>query len=297
MTSKLGKGLEAIIPGFSEAGLYGNINEKNIVEIDIDKIITGVYQPRKNFDAEKLQELAESIKQNGIIQPLVVVKDETESFYKLIAGERRYRASIMAGLQKVPVIIKDYTEDERLEIALIENLQREDLNAIEEAETYKLLMEKYNLTQEDISKKMQKSRPYIANILRLLNLSEYIKDMVRNGELSSAKARTILSIEDETIREKIAKESVEKNLSVKDIENYIKKIYEYENLSDENVNIIYKKSEIEKNRDFVRCIYDKFNIDKNKFFIKLNSLEKKKGTINIKFSSEEELEEILKKIN
>lgn len=295
MTSKLGKGLEAIIPGFSESVLYGDINEKNIVEIDIDKIITGVYQPRKNFDAEKLQELAESIKQNGIIQPLVVVKDDTEFFYKLIAGERRYRASMMAGLQKVPVIIKDYTEDERLEIALIENLQREDLNAIEEAETYKLLMEKYNLTQEDISKKMQKSRPYIANILRLLNLSDDIKDLVRNGKLSSAKARTILSIEDETIREKIAKESVEKNLSVKDIENYIKKIYE--NVSDEDVNIIYKKSEMEKSRDFIQSFYDKFNIDKNKFFIKINSLEKKKGTIGIKFNSEEELEEILKKIN
>ena len=287
MTSGLGKGLEAIIPGWNEAGLN---SDKRIIEAEVGKIKTGIYQPRKNFDEAKLQELAESIKQKGIIQPLVVVKAEDEN-YNLIAGERRLRAAVLAGLNVVPIIVKEYNEEERFEIALIENLQREDLNAIEEAETYSLLMEKYNLTQDDLSQKIQKSRPYIANTVRLLNLSETIKNYVRESKISSAKARTLLSIEDENIREKIADEVAKNDISVKEIESIISKL--------KNSQPKVKKEMNEEIANGIKLLKEKFVEkfkDKN---VSLNIAEeddKIQGFIKIKFESAERLNEILGKM-
>ncbi|MDR0676690.1 MAG: ParB/RepB/Spo0J family partition protein [Elusimicrobiota bacterium] len=292
MISKLGKGLEAIIPGFKENALYDNEDIKNIVEVEIKYIIAGIYQPRKNFDEQKLKELANSIKEKGIIQPLVVVKDENEGKYKLIAGERRYRAAIIAKLTKVPIIIKNYTDDERLEIALIENLQREDLNVIEEAQTYKILMDKYNLTQEEIGKKFQKSRPYITNTLRLLNLSDNIKNLVIENKISSIKARTLLSVEDENFREKLAENIINNDLSVKQIDLIIKQQKNQNN----NIGDIRQQSQDEKLKIFLDSLYEKFEINKNKYFLKISDIEGCKGSVNIKFNSEEELKNILKKI-
>lgn len=285
MVSKLGKGLEAIIPGFKESTLYDKVTKKDFLEVDIDKIITGEYQPRRDFDIEKLKELSESILDKGIIQPLIVVEDG--NMYKLIAGERRLRASIMAGIKKVPVIIKNYNEDERLEIALIENLEREDLNPIEEAETYKVLIEKYNLTQEGLSKRLKKSRSYITNIIRLLGLSDTIKSMIMSGDISQTKARTLLSISDEELREKVASLVVEKDLSVKDIEKYI-------NL-DRNIN--KKDSNIKKEQiNFIEELTKKFHLDKAKINVKFKDFDKKNGIINIAFHSYDDLLDVIKKI-
>ena len=289
MASGLGKGLEAIIPGWNEAGL--NTDNKRIIEVEIDKIKTGIYQPRKNFDEAKLQELSESIKQKGIIQPLVVVKADNE-FYNLIAGERRLRAAILAGLKTVPIIVKEYTEEERLEVALIENLQREDLNAIEEAETYSLLIEKYNLTQDDLSGRIQKSRPYIANTVRLLSLSETIKNYVRDNKISSSKARTLLSIEDEIVREKIAADVAKNDLSVKEIESIIAKMKDIKpkvkkEISEEIVNgiKILKGKFAEKFKDKNMVL----NIDEES--------DKIQGYIKIKFESAEKLDELIDKMD
>ncbi len=283
MASKLGKGLEAIIPGFKESNLYDKVSKKDFLEVDIDKIIVGEYQPRKNFNIEKLKELSESILDKGLIQPLVVAEDR--GMYKLIAGERRFRASIMAGIKKIPVIIKNYDEDERLEIALIENLEREDLNPIEEAETYKVLIEKYNLTQEDLSKRVKKSRSYITNMMRLLGLSDTIKSMITLGKISQTKARTLLSVMDENLREKLANLIVKEDLSVKNIEKYI------ENFSKKNI----KKEDKEENI-FIQELIKNFHLDNSKFNIKFNDFDKKNGFIKINFTSYKDLLDIMKKI-
>ena len=283
MASKLGKGLEAIIPGFKESNLYDKVSKKDFLEVDIDKIIVGEYQPRKNFNIEKLKELSESILDKGLIQPLVVAEDR--GMYKLIAGERRFRASIMAGIKKIPVIIKNYDEDERLEIALIENLEREDLNPIEEAETYKVLIEKYNLTQEDLSKRVKKSRSYITNMMRLLGLSDTIKSMITLGKISQTKARTLLSVMDENLREKLANLIVKEDLSVKNIEKYIA------NFSKKNI----KKEDKEENI-FIQELIKNFHLDNSKFNIKFNDFDKKNGFIKINFTSYKDLLDIMKKI-
>ncbi|MCP4482704.1 MAG: ParB/RepB/Spo0J family partition protein [bacterium] len=277
----LGKGLEAIIPGWSEETVK-NINESDILDIKIEHIKTGVYQPRKTFNEETLKELARSIEAKGIIQPLVVIKDQGN--YILIAGERRLRAAAIAGLNKVPVIVRQYSEEERLEIALIENLQREDLNAIEEAETYALLMEKHKFRQEDLAEHVNKSRSHVANILRLLSLSDSIKLLLVNGDLSSAKARTLLSEPDEQRRERLAKKAVINALSVKDIENLIRK---------KNPKSVRVNKEL---RQYVKELKEKFNQKFTSSNISLDVKENEnnvKGDIKIKFGSAEELNKIL----
>jgi ParB family chromosome partitioning protein len=288
MATGLGKGLEAIIPGWNEAGL--NNDSKRILEIGTEKIKTGIYQPRKNFDEAKLQELAESIRQKGVIQPLVVVKAE-DDFYNLIAGERRLRASILAGLKTVPVIVKEYGEEERLEIALIENLQREDLNSIEEAETYDLLIEKYNLTQDELSQRIQKSRPYITNTMRLLNLSETIKNYVRENKISSSKARTLLSVENEELREKLAVNVVQNDLSVKDIEEFIAKSNNPSQKTKKQKNL-----EIEaKIKEMKKIIKDKFKSKDIALNISLEN-DQLQGCIKINFNSYEDFEDRIKRL-
>ena len=288
MSTGLGKGLEAIIPGWNDVGL--NNDTKRIIEVETSKIKTGIYQPRKNFDESKLQELAESIKQKGIIQPLVVVKADG-GFYNLIAGERRLRSAILAGLKTVPIIVKEYNEDERLEIALIENLQREDLNSIEEAETYDLLLEKHNLTQDELAQRVQKSRPYITNIIRLLNLSEKIKNYVREGKISSAKARTLLSIEDETVREKIATEIAKNDISVKEIESIISKLKDAKPKAKKEIN-----EEIANGIKNLKAIFAEKFKDGNISLHIAEEHEKIQGFIKIKFESAADFENQIKKL-
>ncbi len=223
MAKGLGKGLSALFSDTEEA--YEQATEEVVVnkevnEIDIDKIIANPNQPRKNFDKAALDELATSIKEHGVIMPIVVNKEKDGKFM-IIAGERRYRASILAGLTAIPAVVKDYTEREVEEISLIENLQREDLNPIEAATAMKRLMDEYALTQEELASKIGKSRPAIANTLRLLSLSEEVIALVREGKLSSGHARALVPVPEE-LQLPLAVEAVKNGYSVRVLEQKVK---------------------------------------------------------------------------
>ncbi|NLY17995.1 MAG: ParB/RepB/Spo0J family partition protein [Clostridiaceae bacterium] len=215
MRKGLGKGLGALLDSENILKETSAVSEIKINEIEPNRD-----QPRKQFDQEKLENLADSIRQHGVVQPIIVKKNE--SGYSIIAGERRWRAAKIAGLKTIPAIVKDLTTREIMEIALIENLQREDLNPLEEAEAYKKLIDEHGLTQEAISKIVGKSRAAIANSIRLLSLSETVKEMLVNELLSPGHARTLITIEDEEKQNRLAKTIVEKNLNVRETEKLIK---------------------------------------------------------------------------
>lgn len=214
----LGKGLgvNALIPEVLE-------NEEILKSADtlpLNEIEPNREQPRKTFDKEKLQALADSIREHGVVQPLIVVREE--NYYKIVAGERRWRAARMAGLKEVPVIIREYTSLEAEEIALIENLQRENLNPLEEAAGYRQLMDKFGLTQEEVSQKMGKSRPAIANALRLFALPADVQKMVETDVLSVGHAKVLLGLGDAKRISELAKEIVQKGLNVRQAEALVK---------------------------------------------------------------------------
>ncbi len=214
MKKGLGKGLGALLDS-------DNIlqDSSGVSEISINEIEPNTNQPRKNFDQEKIRGLAESIQQHGVVQPIIVKK--LDKGYSIIAGERRWRASKIAGLKTIPAIIKDMSSREIMEIALIENIQREDLNPIEEAEAYQKLMEEHGLTQESLSKLVGKSRAAIANSVRLLSLSEKVKEMLVDELLTPGHARTLITIDNAEKQGKIAGEIIEKRLSVRETEKFI----------------------------------------------------------------------------
>lgn len=196
------------------------ITDENLLTVDLDKLKAREDQPRKNFDDDSLEELANSIKADGVIQPIVVRKVGDK--YEIIAGERRFRASKLAGLEKVPIVIKNVSDRKARELALVENIQREDLNPIEEAISLKTLMEEYKLTQQELSDIVGKSRSYIANNLRLLNLSDYIKEYLIRGELSPSQGRTLLSLETEEERKKYLDKLLVKEVNIRDVEKKAK---------------------------------------------------------------------------
>lgn len=196
------------------------ITDENLLTVDLDKLMAREDQPRKSFDDNSLKELANSIKADGVIQPIVVRK--VEDRYEIIAGERRFRASKLAGLEKVPVVVKNVTDRKARELALVENIQREDLNPIEEAISLKTLMEEYKLTQQELSDIIGKSRSYIANNLRLLNLSDHIKEYLIRGELSPSQGRTLLSLETDEERNKYLDKLLVKEVNIRDVEKKAK---------------------------------------------------------------------------
>jgi len=214
MKSKgLGRGLDAL---FSEsASQYAN-NTNQVVEVAIGDIDPNSNQPRKHFDHQSLEQLAESISQTGVLQPILLVKDGER--YQILAGERRWRAARLAGLLRIPSLIRDADQVSRLEIALIENLQREDLNPIEEAAAVRSLMDECGLTQDAVSKRLGRSRPAIANLLRLLTLPQQIQDMVVEGKLSAGHARALAAIDSRTRQIQLAQLAVDQDLSVRQIE-------------------------------------------------------------------------------
>ena len=230
----LGRGLESLF-GFyddisnekitNDAPIKENksvqIKTNTVTEMDINKIFPNPNQPRKHFDEEALQELSNSIKIHGIIQPIVVNKDDDDK-YMIIAGERRWRASRLAGLTSVPVVIKNYTEKQVKEVSLIENLQREDLNPIEAARAIKQLMEEYNFTQEAVAERIGKSRSNITNTLRLLALDPEVIKMVEEGKLSSGHARALVVVEDANQQIKLARNACDGKMSVRDLEKAVK---------------------------------------------------------------------------
>lgn len=215
----LGKGLDALFENLSESNSTPaeTFSPKEVTEIRITEVEPRRDQPRKNFDPESLEALSESIRLHGVIQP-IILGEKQNGFYPIIAGERRWRAAKMAGLTVIPAVVRDYEQQEIMEIALIENLQREDLNPIEEAQGYKNLMTAFGLTQEEVSEKIGKSRSAIANTLRLLSLSDAIKQLISDGDLSNGHARALLTINEEEKRLELAEKVIREGLSVRELE-------------------------------------------------------------------------------
>ncbi len=273
-----GRGLEALI-----SKQVDTINEKGVTEVDINKISPNREQPRRVFDETSLEELAASIKQVGVIQPVILARDG--DYYKIIAGERRWRAAKIAGIEKIPAIIKDYDESFAFEVALIENLQRENLNSIEEANGYKRLIEDFSLNQEEVAEKVGKSRSAVANSLRLLNLNEEVQRLVLENKISGGHARAILGLDDSTKQLEAAEKIIENGLSVRAAEALVKAMNSQKPAEVRQVAFDtagYKT--IEKN------LKDLFGTK-----VKLNC-KKNKGRIEIEYYSDADLERILELI-
>ncbi len=287
MKRGLGRGLDSLFGDFEEEKQQEESKDKEIQiekvivnepkEIDIGLIDRNPDQPRKIFDDEALAELAESIKNYGVIQP-IIVKQKGDR-YEIIAGERRWRASRLAGLKTIPCIIKDYTEQEISEIAIIENLQREDLNPIESAKAIKSLINQYNLTQDEVADKIGKSRPAVANTLRLLSLPESIIALVESNKLTAGHARALLAIESPAKQKEVALQIIQNGLTVRDVENIIK------HLNKPKVEIVKPEKSLEL-KDFEDKIKRVFS---TKVQIKGND---KKGKIVIDYYSKDDLERI-----
>ena len=275
----LGKGLGALIP--EEEILEEN---SSALKIPMNLIKANKDQPRKYFDPEKISELAESIKEHGVIQPIILNKED--DIYVVIAGERRFRAAKSIGLAEIPAVIMNISNKEVLEISLIENIQREDLNPIEEAIAYKQLLVDFNLTQEEISKKVSKSRTAITNCLRLLNLDERVQDYLIDEVISEGHGRAILGLGDKQLQYEIAQLVIDDNLNVRQTEKLVK-----------NFGVLKKEKVVKNQND----IYYKDIMNKlescfgTKVFI--NSKNKNKGKIEIEYYSEEDFERILEVLN
>ena len=289
--SGLGKGLDALIP----AGNKRTVEKKNSEPVIIEKVVEkkGVEtlkitevepnreQPRKNFNEDALLELADSIKQYGVIQPLIVQKKADH--YEIIAGERRWRAAKMAGIKEIPVIIKDYSDQQVMEISLIENIQREDLNPIEEAMAYKNLMEEFHLKQDEIAEKVSKSRTTVTNSMRLLKLDKRVQQMMIDDMISAGHARTLITIEDPDAQYNIATKIFDEKLSVRETEKLVKLLQKPE----------VKKEKVEKVNSFIyKDIEEKMKAILGTKVI-VDHKSNNKGKISIEYYSNEELERIL----
>ena len=260
--------------------------DEQIKQIDISDIKPNPYQPRKTFDENHLNDLADSIKQYGILQPIVLRK--TVQGYYIVVGERRFRASKIAGLKYVSAIIKDLTDEDMMGLAVIENLQREDLNAIEEAESYQRLMTDLKITQQEVAKRLSKSRPYIANMLRLLHLPKKIADMVKDGRLTSAHGRTLLAIKDEQQMLRLAKRVVKEKWSVRYLENHVNELKNVSSKSETDKVDITKPKFIKQQERQLREQYGtKVDI----------SIKKSVGKISFEFDSQEDFVRIIEQLN
>lgn len=260
--------------------------DEQIKQIDISDIKPNPYQPRKTFDENHLNDLADSIKQYGILQPIVLRK--TVQGYYIVVGERRFRASKIAGLKYVSAIIKYLTDEDMMELAVIENLQREDLNAIEEAESYQRLMTDLKITQQEVAKRLSKSRPYIANMLRLLHLPKKIADMVKDGRLTSAHGRTLLAIKDEQQMLRLAKRVVKEKWSVRYLENHVNELKNVSSKSETDKVDITKPKFIKQQERQLREQYGaKVDI----------SIKKSVGKISFEFESQDDFVRIIKQLN
>lgn len=273
----------------AEAKAAEEMDEKGrILMLKLDLVQPNKEQPRKTFDEEKINELAESIKNYGVLQPLLVQKND--SFYEIIAGERRWRAAKAAGLKEVPAVLKEYSKQEAMEISLIENVQRADLNPIEEALGYKQLIDEFGLTQEEIAVRVAKSRTAITNTMRLLKLDEQIQNMLVQGVITSGHARALLSLEDTQMQLKAAKEILDKKLSVRETERLVKRLQKEasgekkeEKKKDETLALIYQNLE-----DRMKSVMGTK--------VSIHNKDKNKGRIEIEYYSEAELERIVEMI-
>lgn len=270
----LGRGIEAL---FEDEPQIEETEE--VQELNLSEIRPNPYQPRKRFDNKSLKELSDSIKENGVFQPIVVRK--SVNGYEIIAGERRYRASKLAKKKTIPAIVRKFDESQMMEVAVLENLQREDLTPLEEAQAYEMLQKNLGLTQEEVSKRMGKSRPYIANYLRLLTLPSKTKRLLQHGELSMGQARTLLALKDKNKIDGLAKKVAQEGIPVRKVEALVNEM-----------NAKKPQNKAIKKSAFIRASENQLS---NKFGASVNISETKKGKghLSIDFTSAEELNRIL----
>lgn len=285
----LGRGLNALIntgPDIEVKEKSKDNSDNKEIFVNISLVEPNRNQPRKEFDKEALSELAASIKQYGILQPIMVQKNG--DMYEIIAGERRWRAAKEAGLKEVPVIVRDYDKQKIMEISIIENIQRENLNPIEEAMAYQCLMEEYGLKHDELADKVSKNRSTITNSMRLLRLSENIQQMIIDGKISTGHAKVLLSVENKEEQEKIAAELISRSLSVRELEKLVKKYIKprkkKENKDTVDYSLFYKEYE-DKLKDILGTK------------VQINTKDKNKGRIEIDYYSAAELERIVELLN
>lgn len=284
MANKKSKGLGRGIDAF-----FGDIPELEDVEskdervqhISLNEIRPNPYQPRRNFDPTALEELAESIKETGVLQP-IILRESSVKGYEIIAGERRFRASKLAEKETIPAIVRALDEEKMMQVAILENLQREDLTSLEEAEAYSLLMNKLGLTQEEVAKRLGKSRPYIANYLRLLGLPEEVKQLLQHNELSMGQARTLLSLKDKSKMAALAKKAIKDSLTVRQLEQLVIQMNEPKK---------EKKIKVEEKPFYIRESEERL-MDKFGTGVIIRD-KKEKGKIEIEYVSTEDLTRIL----
>ena len=287
----LGKGLDSLIPdkkvkpaasekSESRTKKEENTNKTGEIKVKINEVEPNREQPRKDFDEDALMELADSIKQFGILQPLLV--QQKKDYYEIIAGERRWRAAKLAGLKEVPIIVKNYTDQEIVEISLIENIQRENLNPIEEAMAYKRLLEEFNLKQDEVAERVSKSRTAVTNSMRLLKLSDRVQQLIVDDMISTGHARALLAIDDEEQQYVLANKIFDEKLSVREIEKLVKAL--------KNPKKETKKAKIEHVFVYDNLEEQMKNIIGTK--VSVNPKANGKGKIEIEYYSEEELERI-----
>ncbi len=281
---RIGKGLDSLIPSAAvvkTVEVEKTESKDGVVNVNISKVEPNRDQPRKNFDEDALQELADSIKQFGVLQPILV--QERDDYYEIIAGERRWRAANIAGLKEVPVIIRNLTEREIVEIALIENIQREDLNPIEEAQAYKRLLEEFHLKQDEVAERVSKSRTAVTNSMRLLKLSDQVQQMVIDEMISTGHARALLAVDDPEQQYILAQQVFDEKLSVRDIEKLVRNL---------------GKTKVQKNRKEKQliAIYQELEeVLKEKLSTKVSIVSKEDGSgkIEIEFYSHQELDRLI----
>lgn len=275
MSKRLGRGLDALIPSLSV-----NDDDK-VLEITLSQLRPNPYQPRKTFDDDAIRELAESIKHHGVIQPIIV--RSVLKGYEIIAGERRYRASQLCGNATIPAVVRNFTDQQVMEIALIENLQREDLNAIELALAYQALVDKFDLTQEELSMKVGKSRSHIANFLRLLTLPDEIKDNVSRGTLSMGHARALVGVKDEARKKELAQQAIAGEWSVRELEEAIQRL--------DQKAPVKTKAAAKKRDPYIEQLEESLR-EQFKTTVKIKQ-QKEKGKIELLYYNKQDLERLL----
>ncbi|MBE5898550.1 MAG: ParB/RepB/Spo0J family partition protein [Lachnospiraceae bacterium] len=281
----LGAGIDVLIPANNES----EESNAGIKEVDINKVEPDRNQPRQNFDEDELENLADSIKQYGVIDPLLV--QDKGDYYEIVGGERRWRASKIAGLKKVPIIVREFTEQEKVLISLIENTQRQDLNPIEEATTYKRLMDEFDYTQDEVAARVSKSRPAVSNALRLLNLSDEVQQLLAEKTISSGHARALLGIKDPEKQSEFANAIIDKRLSVREVEKEIKKMQ-----NDKGDKKPSKKNEIDPQLIAVYSDLEEQLKESTGTKVSIIPKDNNKGKIEIEYYNQDELERIVDKL-
>lgn len=282
----LGQGIGALFPDAANLEEEVDRNDERVELVPLGDIRPNPYQPRRHFDEDALEELTRSVKETGVLQPIILRKSSVKG-YEIVAGERRFKASQRAQLEAIPAIVRELDEEVMMQVAILENLQREDLTALEEADAYHMMMEKLSMTQEKVAERLGKSRSYIANHLRLRTLPEAVKNLLQEGKLSMGQARTILGLKDKKKMPKLARRAVKENLTVRQLEHLV-------NESNNKATTPKPKSQVKEKSVFVRRTEEKLT---DKFGTSVGIREQgEKGKIEIEYVSQDDLNRILEEV-